>query len=71
MLFRSPLVAMAIAAVTYYEAQPGLATQAVALAATALTTFVVALVAFRTARAILSGRGFGGPPAARDGSHGR
>lgn len=69
--FTFPLVAMAIAAVTYYDAQPGLATQAIALAATALTTFVVALVAFRTARAILSGRGYGGPLAPGAGSHGR
>jgi len=69
--FTFPLVAMAIAAVTYYEAQPGIVVEAIALAATALTTLVVAFVAFRTARVILSGKGFGGPPAPQDGSHGR
>jgi len=60
--FTFPLVAMASAAVTYHAAEPRPVTAAIALAATALTTFIVALVAYRTARNLLTGKGFGGPP---------
>lgn len=63
--FTFPLVAMAFAAVTYHAADPRPATAALALAAIALTTAIVALVAYRTARNLLTGRGFGGPPPAK------
>jgi tellurite resistance protein len=61
--FTFPLVAMASAAVTYYAAAPGIVAWAIALAAIALTTFIVALVAWRTLRGLLSGAGFGAPAA--------
>ncbi|UCH75566.1 MAG: SLAC1 anion channel family protein [Rhodospirillales bacterium] len=60
--FTFPLVAMASAAVTYHAAQPRPVTAVLALAAVALTTAIVALVAWRTARNLLTGKGFGGPP---------
>ena len=63
--FTFPLVAMASAAVTYYSAEPGPVTGAIALAGVALTTFIVALVAWRTVRNLLAGRGFGGSPRPR------
>lgn len=63
--FTFPLVAMASAAVTYYAAAPGIVARAIALAAVALTTFIVALVAWRTLRGLMSGAGFGGPAGPR------
>jgi len=60
--FTFPLVAMASAAVTYYASEPGRVAAALALAATALTTVVVALVAWRTVRNLLAGKGFGALP---------
>ncbi len=53
--FTFPFVSMSSAALAYFEAAPGAVPLAVAVITLALTTLIVAVVTFRTLKALLSG----------------
>jgi len=53
--FTFPFVTMSSAALSYFEAAPGAVSQAVAVVTLVLTTLIVAVVTFRTLKALLSG----------------